>query len=150
MNHGISLKCFAIVFIMFLMLAGEAFSETEINLNIKTILGSEKPGKVDPKLKGFVNQHKSVFRYSSYSLLSQDSIKLRNKGSGKVFLPEKRELKITSKGISKKRATLNLEILRNEKQLFQTVIQLRNNSSVTIGGPKYKDGDLIFNIFASF
>lgn len=150
MKHGISIKCFIIVFIMVSVLAGEALSETGINLNIKTILGSEKPGRVDPKLKGFVKQHKSVLRYSSYSLLSQDSLKLSKEGTGKVSLPGNRQLKIKATGISKNRATLDLEILKNKKQIFQTVIQLRNNSSVTIGGPKYKDGDLLFNIFASF
>jgi hypothetical protein len=150
MKHGISIKCFMIVFIMFSVLEGEAWSETGINLNIMTILGSEKSGRVDPKLKDFVKQHKSVLRYSSYSLLSQDSLKLSKKGTGKVSLPGNRQLKIKSTGISRNRATLDLEILKNKKQIFQTVIQLRNNSSVTIGGPKYKDGDLLFNIFASF
>ena len=150
MKHGIPIKCFVIVFFMFTVLAGEAFSETKINLNIKTILGSEKPGKIDPALKGFVKQHKSLFRYSSYSLLSQDSLKLSKKGAGKVSLPGKRVLKITSTGVSKNRATLDLEIFKNKKLIFQSVIQLRNNSSITIGGPKYKDGDLLFNIFASF
>jgi len=150
MKHGISIKCIAIAFIIFTAFASKAFSETGINLNIKTILGSEKPGKVDPKLKDFVKQHKSVFRYSSYSLLSQDFLKLSKKGTGKVLLPGKRELKITCTGVSKKRATLDLEIVKNKKQIFQTVIQLRKNSSVTIGGPKYMDGDLLFNIFASF
>ena len=150
MKHGISIKCFIIVFTIFMVLACEAWSETGINLNIKTILGSEKSNRVDPKLKDFVKQHKSVLRHSSYSLLSQDSLKLGKKGTGKVSLPGNRQLKIKSTGISKNRATLELEILKNKKQIFQTVIQLRNNSSVTIGGPKYKDGDLIFNIFASF
>jgi len=59
-------------------------------------------------------------------------------------------MKITPKGVSGNRATLKLEIFKKNRKIFQTVVQLRNKSSITVGGPKYRDGNLLFNIFNSF
>jgi hypothetical protein len=59
-------------------------------------------------------------------------------------------MKITSKGISGDRVTLQVEMFKNNKQIFQTVVRLLNDSEVTVGGPKHEDGNLLINIFASF
>lgn len=124
-------------------------ADKAININIKTILASEQ-GPVDPRLKGFINEIKPLFNYSSYELLSQNSLTIRDRTKKTVGLPGNRSLKITSKGISGKRVTLQLEIYKKNNRIFQTIIQLRNKSSITIGGPKHKRGNLLFNIFASF
>jgi hypothetical protein len=131
-------------------LSKSVYSGPMINVNIQTILASHKPGPVDPSLQGLAQQLQSVFKYSSYKLLSQNSLTLNRKPSGRVQLPGRRYMVVRSQGISGKRVTLELAIFKRKRQIFQTVVQLRNRSSVTIGGPKHKNGDLFFNIFASF
>jgi hypothetical protein len=70
--------------------------------------------------------------------------------SERISLPGGRMMSITLKGISGRRATLQLEIYKRKRQIFQTIIQLRNRSSVTVGGPEYRGGYLLFNIYNSF
>ena len=130
--------------------ADEAWSGTTIDLSVKTILASQKPGRSDPILKSFTNGVKDVFGYSSYKLLSRNNLKLNQRNAGTISLPGNRSMKITSKGISGGRVTLQVEMFRNNRQIFQTVVRLLNDSEVTVGGPKHEDGNLLINIFASF
>jgi hypothetical protein len=97
-----------------------------------------------------VEELKSVFRYSSYRLLTENKVDLSMKETGAVSLPGKRILEITPVQISGKRVELELVIFKNKKEIFRTVSQLLNQSSIIVGGPEYKDGYLLFNIFAAF
>lgn len=148
-THGITLLCVVIVSIL-ITKANQAWSETTIDLSVKTILASQKPGQSDPNLRSFTKDMKDVFGYSSYKLLSRDNLKLNQDNSGRISLPGNRSMKITSKGISGGRVTLQVEMFRDNKQIFQTVVRLLNDSEVTVGGPKHEDGNLLINIFASF
>jgi hypothetical protein len=121
-----------------------------INIAVKTVLASQESQFTDPRLSDLIQELQSVFRYSSYRLLSQDRMKLDIQETGTASLPENRVLKITNMGISGDRAELRLEIFKKDRQTFQTVIRLINHGSITVGGPEYKGGYLLFNISNSF
>lgn len=125
-------------------------SESAIQVQVRTILASPEPGPTDSRLKGLARELQSVFRYSSYQLLGRTSLNLTSNRTGRVSLPGQRAMRIIPKGIQGDRVTLELEILKDHSQIFKTVIRLRNESSITIGGPEYEGGNLFFNIFASF
>ena len=140
---------FLILFILS-MSTTQGFAGPAIQTEVRTILASQGKPFIDPQLRGLVRELQSLFRYSSYELLSRKNLNLQLDKSGSVSLPGSRALKITPKGISGERATLNLEILKSNRQIFSTVIKLRNGSSITVGGPKHKNGYLLFNISISF
>jgi hypothetical protein len=121
-----------------------------VRIEVKTILASNKNGDVDPRLRDLVRELRSVFRYSSYKLIGRDGLNLGPDRPERISLPGGRMMAITLKGLSGDRSVLRLEIFRRNKQIFQTVIQLRNRSSVTVGGPNYQGGYLLFNIYNSF
>ena len=125
-------------------------SETAIQIDVKTILASQEKGAIDPQLRGLTQELQTVFRYSSYSLLSRAGLSLDGNNRGVISLPENRTMRIVSRGVNDDRVTLELEILKDKRQIFKTVIRLRNRSSITIGGPEYRGGNLLFNISASF
>ena len=79
-----------------------------------------------------------------------DPIGLAMKETGVVPLPGDRVLKVTPRRIAGNRVELKLVILKKKRQIFQTVIQLLNHGNIIVGGPKYKNGYLLFNISASF
>ncbi len=121
-----------------------------VKIEVKTILASQENDFIDPKLKGLTGELQSVFKYSSYRLLGQDRVNLNGAKSGTVSLPGDRKMKIILKGISGNRATLDLAISSGNRQVFQSVIQLLNGKSVTVGGPQHQGGYLLFNISVSF
>ena len=145
-QHGILLLTLFIL----LFVPSYAWSGPDTNITVKTILASGNGNSIDPRLQGLARELQSVFRYSSYEFLGQKSLRLSSNNKGVVSLPEQRIMNISAKGIEGDRVVLEIEILRNNSRIFQTVIKLRNNSSITIGGPQYKGGNLLFNIFASF
>ena len=148
-THGLTLL-YAIIVSILIIQADEAWSQTTIDLSVKTILASQKPGRNDPSLKRFQDELRDLFRYSSYELLSRDNLKLNGQDSGRISLPGNRSMKITSEGISGDRVTLQVEMFKDNRQIFQTTVRLLNDSEVTVGGPKHEDGNLLINIFASF
>jgi hypothetical protein len=130
--------------------AGTAGAEERISVDVKTVLASQESEYVDPRLSTLTRELRTVFRYSSYRLLKEDHVSLPMKETAQVPLPEERILAITPLGIEGDRMALKLVILKNKKEVFQTVIKLLNHRSLTVGGPKHKGGVLLFNISASF
>ena len=145
-------KRFFLFFLLFSTLGGlpQVWAGPTIHINIKTLLASQNAGPSSPQIKSLAKEYRSVLRYSSYKLLSQSRLNLKLNESGRVSLPGNRIMKITPKGISGNRVSLKLEIYKKNRKIFQTVVQLRNRSSITVGGPKYRGGNLLFNIFNSF
>ncbi len=130
--------------------ATEVLSAPKMDIVVKTVLASQEEKFADPRLSDLIRELESVFKYSSYRLLSQDRMNLSMKETGAVSIPEDRILKITPVGIKGNRAELQLVIFKKDRQIFQTVIQLLNAGTITVGGPEYKGGYLLFNIFNSF
>jgi hypothetical protein len=125
-------------------------ADQNVDIVVKTILASQEPGYLDPRLASLVEELRSVFKYSSYRLLSEDSTNLGMGETSEVSLPGKRVLKVTPVQVTGDRVELQLVILKKKKNIFQTVVKLRNKSSLTVGGPEYEDGYLLFNISAEF
>jgi hypothetical protein len=132
------------------MLADPLWADNNTEIVVKAVLASQGSEYMDPRLSSLTEELQSVFRYSSYRLLSENRLRLAMRETGKVSLPEGRVLKITPLQIAGNRVELQLVILKKKKEIFQTVSQLLNKGSIIVGGPKYKDGYLLFNIFASF
>lgn len=139
-----------LVLILMGLSADPLWAENNTEIVVKAVLASQGSEYMDPRLSSLTQELQSVFRYSSYRLLSENRMRLSMRETGKVSLPEGRVLKITPLQVAGNRVELQLVILKKNKEIFQTVSQLLNKSSIIVGGPKYKDGYLLFNIFASF
>lgn len=136
--------------VLILILVGTANAETVNNIAVKTVLASQEERFHDPRLADLIRELQSVFRYTSYRLLSHDRMSLRAGQTGTVSLPGERVLKITPQGVKGNRSELQLVILKKEQSIFRTTIRLRNRGSITVGGPRHKKGYLLFNISNSF
>jgi hypothetical protein len=139
-----------LTFSLILFFPTSAISGSNINITVKSILASEKGTSVDPRLKGLVKELQSVFRYSSYEYLGEKGVNISLNNKSVVTLPGQRVMNIYAEGVEGDRVVLEIELLNNNNRIAQTSIKLRNNSSFTIGGQGYKEGYLLFNIFASF
>ncbi|HBF42166.1 MAG TPA: hypothetical protein DDW42_00785 [Desulfobacteraceae bacterium] len=130
--------------------AGPVMAGPRVSIVVKTILASQGSKFIDPNLSAVIKELQSVFRYSSYRLLNQNSMNLGMGEKGTVLLPGNRVLRIMLLGIAGKRVQLRLAIFKKKKKIFQTVTQLLNKNSIIVGGPRHRGGYLLFNIFTSF
>ncbi len=150
-------KCMLVIISVLLMVlpAGSAQSRpVTMKVSVKTILASHNQNYEDKRIPQLIKKLKSIFGYSSYRLLSHKEIKTRIHKQDIVLLPGKRVLRIVPTKVIKSktgyRLELHLAILKENQQIFQTVIKLKNKSSVTVGGPKHEGGVLLFNIYTEF
>ena len=132
------------------MLTGPVWAERPVHIVVETVLASQGSPYLDPRLSNLIEELQSVFRYSSYRLLSQTPMDIRMGETDMVSLPGNRVLKITPTKVAENRVELQLVISKDKNQIFQTMVQLLNHGSIIVGGPKHKDGYLLFNISASF
>jgi len=136
--------------VLFWGLTSPAQSGTKFNIIVKTILATHGPRDVDARLSDLVQELESVFRYSSYRLLGQTSMSLGINETGMSPFPGDRVLEITPIRITGNRVRLRLEVYKEKRQVFETIIELLNRGSITVGGPKHREGYLLLNIFSSF
>lgn len=140
-----------LLFVFVGIMVNSVWAGSRVKIDVKTVLASQQSTFFDPRLSGLIEELRSVFRYTSYRLLSEDRLILGIGETGKVVLPGRRVLRITPIGIRGNRAELRLVILRKKNKIFQTVIRLRNHGIITVGGPRLqKEGHLLLNISNSF
>ncbi len=122
-----------------------------VQIGVKTILASNGKRFVDPSLsRPLIKELTSVFRYTSYRLISGSQMNLQVGQTGRARLAGKRTLRVTPIGIRGNRAQLRLEIYKKKRRMFQTNIQLRNHDSIIVGGPRHKNGVLLFKVSNRF
>lgn len=146
-------------------LSGTAVAQTRINVDVKVIFATQNgsPGSAKAKTKAkaknlsdyglaqpLVKDLQAVLRYSSYDIIGQDKMNLAVGQTGSADLPGQRRLNVTPLSVGEGRAKLRLQLQRKNRQVFQTVIQLLNHGSLIVGGPKHKDGVLLFKVSNDF
>jgi hypothetical protein len=146
---GYSLRCllvFAVLTFSAYGAPGPLSAQEGCRISVDTILAAGNDAVVDPQLKRHIAELQSMLRYTSYRLLSSQSLTLSAGKAGMVILPGDRRLKITFKKIHGSRADMALRMTKQERTVFETQIQLLNRGSLFIGGPTYQNGNLIFKI----
>lgn len=117
--------------------------------NVRVIHASTENRYLDPGLNDIVSELETVFKYTSYRLINSRRMTLDFNQKGQVGLPGDRTLEITPLSSSGDRIKYDIKILKKNRQVFQTGILLKNNGSITIGGPRFNNGSLLFNISGS-
>ena len=113
---------------------------------VRVIHATSGNAHIDPALKDLAQELQSVFKYTAYRLINAKSLNLTVNRDGTVPLPGGRNLKLLYKGMQNGRIQLTIRILKENRQIFTTNVLLRNHGSITIGGPRFKQGYLLFNI----
>ncbi len=116
---------------------------TDVKVIHASTTGAEQ---FDPGLKGIIHELKSVFKYTSYRLLKDQRFDLNFSQEGLVNLPGNRTLLLLPSDTDGKRIRYQINIQKNNLSIFQTQVMLKNNSSITIGGPELDSGVLLINI----
>lgn len=132
-----------------LMFTGNAMARNRYSTDVRIIRASTGPAYVDPALADLGRELKSVFKYTEYRLIQQKRMDLQQNQDGRVSLPGGRALIVRPTGVQGSRLTYNIQIRKKQKSLFQTQVLLKNNHSITIGGPRVKKGVLLINISGS-
>jgi hypothetical protein len=125
-------------------------AQESCRISVDTILAARNDTVVDPQLKRHIGELQSMFNYTSYRLISSESLNLSVGQSGMVSLPGDRRLKISPQKIHGSRADIALQMIKQKRTVFETQVQLLNRGSLFVGGPTYQNGNLIFKISSAY
>lgn len=129
--------------------AQSVIAQDRIMTAVKVIQASTQSRAVDPALKQIVPELESVFKYTEYTLLQDRTLSLAFQQQGRILLPDQRTLVLTPTGSQGGRIQYEIQILHKGASVFQTRVLLKNNRSMTIGGPQSGPGILLFHITGS-
>ncbi len=126
--------------------AQTASAQNHVITHVKVIQASTRSRSVDPALRQIVPELESVFRYTGYALLHDKTLTLGFQQPGRIHLPDRQTLVLTPARSQGGRIQYEIQILKKGTAVFQTRVLLKNNRSMTIGGPRSGHGVLLFHI----
>ena len=129
--------------------AQTVFAHDKVITAVKVIQASTRSRAIDPALRQIVPELESVFKYTEYALLQDRTLSLAFQEQGRIRLPDQRTLVLTPAGSQGGRIQYDIQILQKKASVFQTRVLLKNNRSMTIGGPRSEHGVLLFHITGS-
>jgi hypothetical protein len=139
-------KMMAFFFCLIFLLPNSLLAQTIYGTRIKVIHAATGASHIDPGIRPLVHEIESVFKYTDYRLIKDKQMLLTENQTGTMNLPGNRTLLVTPVNMVKNRITYKIRIEKNQSPVFQTQVLLKNHNSITIGGPQYKKGVLLFNI----
>ena len=126
-----------------------ARAETLYKTEVKVIRADKGPSHVDPGIQDVVKEIHQVFKYTRFKILKEKKMSLPRGRKGRLSLPGNRTLIIVPEGMKGERIRYRIRIDTQGNPVFRTDVMLKNNSSVTIGGPRVSKGVLLLNIQGS-
>ncbi|MCK5542748.1 MAG: hypothetical protein KAI40_08635 [Desulfobacterales bacterium] len=139
------------IFILFVVcwicsFTNKAIAGNAVKTDVRIIHASQGQNHIDPKLSDLAEELSTVFKYTSYRLIKEKNMGLNENQKGVVKLPDERSLVVIPTRINGENIKYQINIFKSGNQVFSTQILLKNKRSITIGGPKFKNGYLLFNI----
>ncbi len=126
-------------------------AHAQVQTRVRVIQASNTGSTTANSLKDIHGQIGSLFNFSSYQLLKDETVTLSP--NRPVEIPThpgaSLQLELTKKP-KKDVAEIRVRIKREGSEILNTLLKLSPGKTVSIGGPKHGDGTIILNITARF
>ncbi len=122
----------------------------QVQTRIRVIKASNAGQTIDPSLRDVHNDLGSVFNFTSYQLLSDNSFNLSPSQTVSISPRPGILMEVTLVGQHRPVAELIIRVVRKGKEVLNTQVRLSPRRTVLIGGPKLREGVIIYAIAANF
>jgi hypothetical protein len=135
--------------LLFILFTSVAFAQVQTQLRV--IRASNVGQGVDPTLKGLYNELRTLFNFTSYRLLRDENLSLSLNQPVSISAREGRIImEITLMGLHRNVAELRIRVNREGIEILNTQVRLSPGRTVLIGGPKVRDGVIIYAFYSHF
>jgi hypothetical protein len=139
----------AFFYLLFILFTSVVFAQVQTQLRV--IRASNVGQGVDPTLKELHNELKTLFNFTSYRLLRDENLTLSLNQPVSISAREgKIIMEITLVGLHRNVAELRIRVNREGTEKLNTQVRLSPGRTVLIGGPKVRDGVIIYAFYARF
>ena len=144
------IKIFILAFILVLLpvLTSRAFAQ--VQTRIRTIEASNVGSSVDPSLRDVHDQLGSLFNFTSYRLLRDESVSLAPNKPYEISAHREVSLEVTLVSQKKDTAEYRVRIRREKSEILNTQVRISPGRTVLVGGPKHGQGIVILALSARF
>jgi hypothetical protein len=144
LKTGFSCFVFLLTFFFFSIPSPAA----QVAARVRIIEASNKGGTVDPSLKDVHGQLGSLFNFTSYRLLKDETVSIYLRQPVMVPVHPGRSLEMTLLSQPRDAVEMRLRIRRDNTETLNTQVRLSPGRTILIGGPRHGDGVLILALSA--
>ncbi|MBN2143682.1 MAG: hypothetical protein JW774_03565 [Candidatus Aureabacteria bacterium] len=130
---------FSLLYLLFLFspLTGQA---EVISVQVDVILAQNSPGGVDPQIRNVQSKLTKVFNFSSYRLISRETVPVNINKKSVVSLPEGGILSLMLTAQNNDQAVIQAEIQKGISSLLNTQFRLKKGGTIILNGPSTSEG----------
>ena len=139
---------FIFIFILFFLFSSMALAQ--VQTQIRVIQASNAGSTIDPSLRDVHSELGSLFNFTSYRLLKDETLSLSPNRPVSVPVHQGRSIEITLVRQHRDTAKLIVKIKRDGTDILNTQVRLSPGRTVLIGGPKHGEGVIILALSARF
>ncbi len=147
---GIMRRTFLILIFIITLFLLPSFSYAQVQTRLKVFEASNVGAGTDSSLKDMRDQFKSLFSFSSYRLLKEETLTLYSNQPASVPVPPGRTIELTLTGQQRNVAEVIVKVKEERTDVLNTKVRLSPGRTVSIGGPKYGEGVIIITLSAQF
>ncbi len=143
----------ALLLIVFFIICFFSLStaSAQVQVRMRIIRASNVGSNVDASLRDVHEDLGSLFSFTSYRLLRDENLNLSPNQPVSISAREGRIIiEITLVGLHRVVAELKIRVAREGKDILNTQIRLSPGRTVLIGGPKLREGVVIYALSANF
>lgn len=140
-----------IIFSSILFLLFASIASGQVHTRLRVIRASNVGSSIDPSLRDVHGELGSLFNFTSYRLLRDETLNLSPNQPISISAREgKIIMEITLVGLHRSVAELKIRVTREGKDTLNTQVRLSPGRTVLIGGSKVRDGVIIYAFSANF
>jgi hypothetical protein len=128
--------------ILVLLFASAAIAQ--MNVRLRVILASSDGRIVDPSLRDLHKQLGSLFSFTSYRLIREDHLSLYPSLPAAIQARPGRFIEVTMVRQYREGAEVKVRVIREGRDILNTMVRLSPGRTVLIGGPRHGDRVIIF------
>jgi len=123
----------------------------QVQVRIRVILASNAGQEIDPSLRDVHKELGSLFSFTSYRLVRDESLNLSLNQPAKITgRTGKAFLEATLVGLHRNMAELRLRVVREGTEILNTQVRLFSGRTILVGGPRYGEGVVIYALYGNF
>jgi ArsR family metal-binding transcriptional regulator len=131
------------VFILILSILSISAAVAQVQTRVRVIEASNVGSNIDSSLRDVTGQISSLFSFSSYRLLKEETVTLQKDQPVSIPVHPGRSLELTLIKQRREGAEVRVKIKREGSEILNTQVRLTPGRTVSIGGPKHREGTIL-------
>jgi hypothetical protein len=131
------------VFALILSVLLISTASAQVQTRVRIIEASNVGSNIDSSLRDVTGQIGSLFSFSSYRLLKEETVILQKDRPVSIPVHPGRSLELTLIRQQREGAEVRVKIKREGSDVLNTQVRLTPGRTVSIGGPKHREGTIL-------